>query len=133
MTDAREPFFIEDQGDGWWHCASPLICKVIDGPGPRMSTGLDDGSATFWLVTTEPAIEWNGDQQFASMWGPDSPLCHPIRPTHLALVYANGVSLDDRGSVPVYPVLNLATCLADARSTESLGVKAYVHRRGRTT
>jgi hypothetical protein len=45
-------------------------------------------STKFWLVRTEPLIEWHGDESFIKRWGPDTPLAQPIEPTQYALVMA---------------------------------------------
>jgi hypothetical protein len=52
-------FLLEDEGDGWWHCPSPLRCKVLDGPASRAGE-----TGRFWLVETDPVIEWHGDPQY---------------------------------------------------------------------
>ena len=127
-------FLIEDVGDGWWHCQSPLRAEVIDGPSTKF--GLRDGARfaeTYWLVRTDPAIEWNGDPQFASRWGPDHPLCHPMPPTSYALVMAsspwNGPIDPARGlGIPVYPVLGNPASVEESILADGLGIKAHLRR-----
>jgi hypothetical protein len=100
-------FWLEDQGDGWWHCPSPLRCEVLDGPAQYR-----DFRHPFWLVRTDPSIEWHGDPYF---WGaeeyPDHPLLHAMEPTPFALVTARqeepirpDLGILD-GNVPAGPVL----------------------------
>jgi hypothetical protein len=117
-------FLLEDQGDGWWHCPSPLRCEVIDGPSPR-----EGRSERYWLVRTSPDIEWHGDSRYIERWGPDHPLCKPMDPTPFALAMADReepVRPDlglFSGSVPAGPVLPMPppTRVADARTTSGLG------------
>jgi hypothetical protein len=45
-------------------------------------------STKFWLVKTEPLIEWNGDESFIERWGPDTPLALPRESTPYALLMA---------------------------------------------
>lgn len=87
LTDVLSAFLIEDVGEGWWHCPSPLRCEVLDGPAshPTFMT-----PAQLWLVRTDPEIEWNGDESYIRIWGPDHPLVHPMEPTPFALVAATG-------------------------------------------
>ena len=122
-------FLIEDQGDGWWHCPSPLQCVVLDGPAPY-----GHFSSQHWLVRTDPQIEWHGDERYIKIWGPDHPLCHPIEPTPFALVMAArtepmrpDLGIFD-GSVPVSPVLPRpeTTSVAKARTTPGLGMKVMI-------
>ena len=59
----------------------------------------------FWLVRTEPLIEWNGRARSAT----SNPARNSVAPTHLALVMAasrhgHDMSRSDSWSVPVYPV-----------------------------
>jgi hypothetical protein len=124
-------FVIEDAGDGWWHCPSPLRCVVIDGPSPWF--GPRDGARwpeTYWLVRTSPPIEWRGEPEFAARWGPDHPLCSPIEPTPYALVMASSPwsgPIDANGAgVPAYPVAGAPSHVADARPIEGLGIKVAV-------
>jgi hypothetical protein len=120
-------FLLEDEGDGWWHCPSPLRCKVLDGPASRAGE-----TGRFWLVETDPVIEWHGDPQYP--WGPDHPLLHPIEPTSYALVMATGrpPPFPDRGvldgGVPVGPVLPSPrpTTVAEARAITGLWIKAMI-------
>lgn len=121
-------FLLVDQGDGWWHCASPLRCRVVDGPGPVR--GPHSADTDHWLVAVEPDIEWRGDDQYVERWGPDHPLCHPIEPTQRAVVLAQtserSISLDGDWSVPVSPVLNQADTLARALVAPGLGMKVRI-------
>lgn len=120
-------FLLEDEGDGWWHCPSPLRCRVLDGPASR--AGETD---LFWLVETDPVIEWHGDPQYP--WGADHPLLHPMEPTPYALVMATGRPplFPDHGAidggVPVYPVLPspTPTTVAEAQEIVGLGIKAVI-------
>jgi hypothetical protein len=122
-------FLIEDPGDGWWHCPSPLRAEVIDGPAGRF--GARDGARfpeTYWLVRCDPAIEWNGDERFAERWGPDHALCRPISPTPYALVMAsspwNGPIDPSRGlGIPVYPVSGAPMSVEDALVIDGLALK----------
>ena len=111
---AMQPdLLLEDQGDGWWDCPMPLVCFILDGP-----TWVPAADGEFWLVRTEPAIEWNGDSSLGERWGPDHPLAHSFRPTNLALVMAASRSrrIDLAGdfSVPVYPVFGEASTVDEA-------------------
>ena len=121
-------FLIEDAGDGWWHCPSPLRARVIDGPAPKFATR--EGARypeTYWLVEVDPPIEWHGDTTYVARWGPDHPLCHPIRPTRLAVVMASSAwsgPLRLTAGAPVYPVVNAASTVADAEIVGGLAVKA---------
>lgn len=123
-------FLLEDTGDGWWHCPTPLRCRVVDGPAdwfpPREDARWPE---TYWLVRTDPPIEWHGDSGYAARWGPDHPLCSPIEPTSLALVMAsspwNGPIDPSSGlGVPVYPVRNEPGRVSEADPILGLGVKA---------
>jgi hypothetical protein len=126
-------FLIEDQGDGWWHCPTSLQCVVVDGPAPCFPPDPEASwPETFWLVRTNPPIEWNGDKQYAVRWGPDHPLCWPITPTSFALVMASSrwsgpIDPSRDGSVPVYPVPDAPSRVADAQPILGLGVKASLH------
>jgi hypothetical protein len=42
--------------------------RILDGPAfhPTFMP-----STKFWLVRTEPLIEWHGDESFIKGWGPD--------------------------------------------------------------
>lgn len=122
-------FLIEDTGDGWWHCPSPLHATVIDGPAPKFAPREDARfEETYWLVEVDPQIEWRGDSSYAERWGPDHPLCHPIEPTQLALVIASspwsGAVDYRRGDGAVYPVVNSARTVAEAEIVGELGIKA---------
>lgn len=122
---------IEDAGDGWWHCATPLRCRVIAVPAAVFLQRTDARwPETYWLVRTDPPIEWHGDARFAARWGQDHPLCSPIEPTPFALVMANS-SWDgpidparDFGGVPVYPVRNTPSRVEDAELISGLAIKA---------
>ena len=127
--DVATEFLIHDEGDGWWHCPTPLRAVVIDGPA---SDGEPPEEAwfpeTFWLVRVEPKIEWHGDTRYAERWGADHPLCHPIAPTSVALVMASSrwsgpIDPARAGGVPVYPVLNDASSVSDAEPVGALGMK----------
>ena len=123
-------FLLEDAGDGWWHCASPLRCRVLDGPTAWFVAR--EGARwpeTYWLVRTDPPIEWHGDSGYAARWGPDHPLCSHIEPTRFALVMAsspwNGpLDLPTGAGVPVYPVGNTPRYVGEADPVIGLGVKA---------
>jgi hypothetical protein len=123
-------FLAQDQGDGWWHCATTLRCLVIDGPAPKFPLCPEARwPETYWLVRTEPRIEWNGDMRFTVRWGADHPLCRAMPPTSYALVMAsspwNGpIDPDRAGGVAVYPVLGAPSRVADAEPVEGLAVKA---------
>jgi len=124
-------FLVEDAGDGWWHCPSPLRCVVIDGPSPRFTPRTDARwPETYWLVRTDRPIEWRGDQSFAKRWGADHPLCSPIAPTRYALVMASspwtGPIDPTSAGIPVYPVPGAPLVVADAVPLEGLGVKAGI-------
>ena len=117
-------FMASDECDGWWHCGSPLACFIVDGPSPKLND-------KFWLVRTEPAIEWNGDSSYARRWGSDHPLCHPIEPTKLALVlaatrYGHTTSLSDDWSIPMYPVSGHALTVADANPVLGIASKVRI-------
>jgi hypothetical protein len=62
-------FLMEDVGDGWWDCPSPLRCEILDGPAVHPTFM---PSTKFWLVRTDPLIEWHGDESFVKRWGPDT-------------------------------------------------------------
>jgi hypothetical protein len=123
-------FMIEDEGDGWWHTPSPIRAVVLDGPSPYFPPRPDARfTETFWLVRTDPPIEWNGDEVFAVRWGPDHPLCHPIAPTSLVLVMAtsgwNGPIDPTRAvGIPVYPVTNKPSRVEAAKVIGALAIKA---------
>jgi hypothetical protein len=123
-------FLAQDQGDGWWHCATTLRCVVIDGPAPYFPLRPDARwPETYWLVRTEPQIEWNGDMRFAVRWGADHPLCRAMPPTSYALVMASSpwsgpIDPDRAGGVAVYPVLGAPSGVPDAEPVEGLAVKA---------
>jgi hypothetical protein len=122
-------FLLEDQGDGWWHCPSPLRCEVIDRPA-----SYENRSARYWLVRTSPDIEWHGDPQYIELWGPDHPLGHPMDPTPFALVMAariepmrGDLGIFD-GSVPATPVPRdpEPRAVAEARAIIGLGMKVTI-------
>jgi hypothetical protein len=123
-------FLLEDAGDGWWHCRTPLRCHVVDGPAVWFPARRDARwPETYWLVRTDPPIEWHGDSGHAARWGPDHPLCWPIEPTSFALVMASSpwsgpLDLPTGAGVPVYPVTNAPTCVAEADAVPGLGIKA---------
>jgi hypothetical protein len=116
-------FFIEDAGDGWWHCPSPLQCEVLDGPAPHEEM---PRMGRLWLVRTDPWIEWHGDEQYIALWGADHPLGRPMAPTPFALVKATSrepVRPDLgilNGSVPVGPVRS-------APPTDPTQISAHPH------
>jgi hypothetical protein len=123
-------FLIEDEGDGWWHSPSPIRAVVLDGPSPYFPVRPDARwPETYWLVRTDPPIEWNGDERFATRWGPDHPLCHPAAPTSLALVMASSawsgpVDTSLGGGIPVYPVTNEPSRVEDAQYEVAFAIKA---------
>jgi hypothetical protein len=125
-------FLLEDAGDGWWHSPSPLRCEVLDGPAPKF--GARAGARwpeTYWLVRTEPAIQWDGDERFAARWGREHPLCFPIEPTSYALVMAsspwNGsIKLSGTAGIPAYPVSGVPTSVEESHPIEGLGIKAGI-------
>lgn len=122
--DVRPDFILEDQGDGWWHCPSPLSCFIIDGPAPKFG---DD----FWLVRTDPAIRWIGNARYST----DHPLHHPIEPTNFALVMAasrhgHDFSFGDSWSIPVYPVAGHPRSVAQAAENAMPAAKVRVIRSG---
>jgi hypothetical protein len=85
------------------------------------------------LVETDPPIEWHGDDRYAERWGPDHPLCHPMRPTRLLLMLASTdhgftLNLDRDFSVPAVPVINEAATVQDAECPRGLGMKISVRR-----
>jgi hypothetical protein len=133
MVEPGEEFYIVDQGDGWWHCPSPIRCTVLDGPGPLPASVASRGGVLHLLVATEPAIEWNGDPQYIDRWGPDHPLCHPIEPTNRLIVLAvdrsGAVNLDRDWSIPASPVTNGANRLQDVQTVWGLGSKVAIRRR----
>jgi hypothetical protein len=116
-------FLLKDQGDGWWHCPSPLECFILDGPAL-----VPDVGGEFWLVRTEPAIEWNGDPNLGDRWGPNHPLAHPFQPTNLALVMAASPSgctdLTGDSSIPTYPVLGDASTVETSNWIAALAAMA---------
>jgi hypothetical protein len=121
-------FLIEDAGDGWWHCPSPLRCTVIDGPSPWFPPR--EGARwpeTYWLVSIEPPIAWHGDQRFVARWGADHPLCLPMTPTPYALVMASsswsGPVGQTGAGIPAYPVPGAPRRVADAEPIQGLGIK----------
>jgi hypothetical protein len=117
---------IEDQGDGWWHCPSPLECFIIDRP-----TAVPDAGGDFWLVGTIPAIEWRGDLALEERWGPDHPINKPFGPTSLALVMAvsrYGTDFTDGGYSVAYPVDGEAQSVGEAQSLHRHGAKVRVVR-----
>jgi hypothetical protein len=126
-----EEFYIVDQGDGWWHCPSPLRCLVLDGPGP-LPAPVSPSRAVSLLVETDPVVVWNGDPSYAIRWGPDHPLCHAIEPTNRLVILAEDrswrLSLDRDFSVPATPVANCADCLPDVQAVAGLGMKVSVVR-----
>jgi hypothetical protein len=124
-------FLLADQGDGWWHCPSPLRCEVLDGPAFH---DVIIPTRRFWLVRTIPQIEWHGDDRYIERWGPDHPLCHPMDPTPFALVMAArekplrpDLGIFD-GSVPAGPVLPdpEPTAVAEVRTINGLWMKVMV-------
>jgi hypothetical protein len=122
MRSVKPDFFLEDQGDGWWHCDTPLSCFIIDGPAP-----VPDAGGDFWLVCTEPLIEWHGSESHAERLGRDHSLVNPQPATNVALVMASSrFGPTDRagaGSLPVYPVYGEARYVADANWIGGLGMK----------
>jgi len=149
------PFFIRDQGDGWWHCPSPLRCSIIDGPDVCNSRAEASraNNTRFWLVEVDPPIVWNGERRFVDTYGPDDALCRPFGPTARALVFAvlgnpyvggtpwhrararewrdEWTDLDGDGSIPVYPVDGATRSVRTAETLESLGMKVGVYRGAR--
>jgi hypothetical protein len=128
MLASVTTFVIEDAGDGWWHCSSPLRCVVIDGPSQRFEPRVGARwPETYWLVRTNPPIEWHGEPTFAARWGPDHPLCSPIAPTPYALVMASspwtGPIDATAAGVPAYPVAGGPSRVADATPIEGLAMK----------
>jgi hypothetical protein len=125
-------FLAQDEGDGWWHCATTLRCVVIDGPASKFPLRPEARwPETYWLVRTEPRIEWNGDMRFVVRWGADHPLCRAMAPTSYALVMASSpwsgpIDPDRAGGVTVYPVLGAPGGVADAEPVEGLAVKATI-------
>ena len=123
-------FLLEDAGDGWWHCDSPLRCHVLDGPAAFFLARKDARwPETYWLVRTDPLIEWHGDSSYAARWGPDHPLCSPIEPTSLALVMASSpwsgeVDPYHGDIVPVYPLRGRPEHVEQADPIIGLGIKA---------
>ena len=124
-------FLLEDAGDGWWHCPSPLRCTVVDGPSPKFAPRADARwPETYWLVRTDRPIEWRGDPTFATRWGADHALCRPMAPTRFALVMASsawtGPIDPTTAGIPAYPVPGVPRGVADAVPLEGLGVKAGI-------
>lgn len=125
-------FLLDDAGDGWWDCPSPLRCEVVDGPAVAFEPPeWQRFPETFWLVRTEPAIEWKGDPTYAARWGPDHPLCHPMEPTRYALVmassrYTGPMRPTEFAGIPAYPVAGTPRTVADATPVAGLGIKAAV-------
>jgi hypothetical protein len=123
---------MEDAGEGWWHCPSPLLYEIIDGPTSHPSVM---PSSKLWLVRTDPLIEWHGDESFIEVCGPDHPLAHPIDPTPYALVGATGreppgpidPTILDAG-VAAGPALipPTPTSVADARTLGGLWMKVIL-------
>jgi hypothetical protein len=113
---------VVDQGDGWWHCPSPLRCRVLDGPAEHPAS-LGTHHVLLWTDTT---IEWHGDPRFADRWGEDHALCHRIPPTNRLLVLASGVNLDRDFGVPASPVVNRADTVGEARVLPGLTAKVSV-------
>jgi hypothetical protein len=131
MVEPGEEFYVVDQGDGWWHCPSPIGCTVLDGPG-ALPLAVSPHGAVSLLVKTEPAIEWNGDPQYIDRWGPEHPLCHAIEPTNRLLLLAADrswrIDLDQDYGVPACPVTNGANRLADVDTVAGLGMKVAIRR-----
>ena len=123
---------IEDAGDGWWDCPSPLRAEVIAGPATKFAPR--DGARfpeTYWLVRTDPPIEWNGDPQFAARWGPDHVLCHPMPPTTYALVMASSpwsgpIDVTRGLGIPVCPVPGNPRSVDESRPIGGLALKVDV-------
>ena len=90
---------IEDQSDGWWHCAEHLSAEVVDGP-----MSVDESSQRFWLVRVSPVIRWHGEQSYAERLGQDHPLVNAMASTDHAFV---GETSFDAASttlgIPAYP------------------------------
>jgi hypothetical protein len=120
-------FLLEDQGDGWWHCSSPLTCFILDGPA-----SVPDAGGEFWLVRTKPSIQWDGEPKYEARSGPDHPLAKPLHATNLALVMAASrygrTDLNGDWSIPVYPVAGDARTVHDSEWIGGLAVKANVTR-----
>jgi hypothetical protein len=130
IEDLKVEYFMDAAGDGWWQCPSPLLCEVLDGPAQYR-----DFRHPFWLVRTDPSIEWHGDPYF---WGaeeyPDHPLLHAMEPTPFALVTARqeepirpDLGILD-GNVPAGPVLPdpEPRHVGEARTVSGLWVKAMI-------
>jgi hypothetical protein len=84
---------------------------------------------TYWLVRTDPPIEWHGDEQFAARWGPDHPLCHPAAPTSFALVMASSPGSGPHRPVAhrrhsCYPLTNEPGRVEDAEYIGAFAIKA---------
>jgi hypothetical protein len=130
VDDHLQTFFAEDAGDGWWHCPSPLRCVILDGPDICPQLGAQWGKC--WLVSTDPAIEWNGSSEYENLYGADHALSRPIEPTNLALVFAESewVAGPDRkwmGGIPMYPVVNGASSLREAEPSSGLASKVTLY------
>jgi hypothetical protein len=127
-------FFLEDEAEGWWHCPSPLRCAIVDGPSVFFDHRPDAlFPETYWLVRTDPAIEWHGDDRFAPRWGPDHQLCRPIEPTPFALVMASSswtgpINLARASGVPAYPVAGVPRVVSEAKPIGGLAMKVGVRR-----
>jgi hypothetical protein len=120
-----DEFFIEDQGDGWWHCPSPLRCVIVAGPA-RLKTGF---SGEYLLASTDPPIEWHGDSAYSDRWGSESALCRPVQLSGLVLVLASHESFRLKGtdwSIPAIPLTNWAESVEDAEFEPELAVKVGV-------
>ncbi len=154
MADTPEPFFLRDQGDGWWNCPSPLRCTVDDGPGICEAFASiypeTPNNSRFWLVTVDPPIVWNGDRSGQRL-GPDDTRYDTFGLTTKALVLAvegdpfpakrwwqrrqrerefdaRWTDLDRDFSTPAYPVGEGARSVRDAQPMASLGAKASIYR-----
>jgi hypothetical protein len=130
VVEPGDEFYISDQGDGWWHCTSPLRAVILDGP-----TSLDDVRGYLGLqrllVSVDPAIEWNGDPSYATRWGPEHPRCRPITPTsRLELLVPTGsfqAEIEDAWSIPAIPIAAEVGSQAPMASP-ALGAKVAISR-----